>query len=87
MLLPAGVRNRARYTYDLILPCTTEIVPATNGQAPTPCKEPWLLTNGSMVYSGYGSYNSSSYLDDLTWAAAWLYRATGDTAYSDDAYT
>lgn len=38
--------------------------------------------NGSMVYW----YNSTSYRDDLTWAAAWLYKATGDSGYLSDAY-
>lgn len=38
--------------------------------------------NGSMVYW----YNSTSYRDDLTWAAAWLYKATGDKDYLSNAY-
>ena len=38
--------------------------------------------NGSMVYW----YNSTSYRDDLTWAAAWLYKATSDPGYLSDAY-
>ena len=32
-------------------------------------------------------YNSTSYYDDLMWAAAWLYKATGDPGYMSDAYT
>ena len=39
--------------------------------------------NGSMVYW----YNSTSYYDDLTWAAAWLWKATGDPGYYSDAWT
>jgi len=35
--------------------------------------------------SYYNSY--SGYFDELTWAAAWLYRATGETAYLDKAET
>ena len=31
-------------------------------------------------------YNSTSYRDDLTWAAAWLYKATNDPGYLSDAY-
>ena len=31
-------------------------------------------------------YNSTSYRDDLTWASAWLYKATGDAGYLSDAY-
>ena len=38
--------------------------------------------NGSMVYW----YNSTSYRDDLTWASAWLYKATGDPGYLSDSY-
>ena len=38
--------------------------------------------NGSMVYW----YNSTSYRDDLTWAAAWLFKATADPGYLADAY-
>ena len=32
---------------------------------------------------GFGGdfYKSSSHLDDLTWAAIWLYKATGDDSY------
>jgi hypothetical protein len=31
------------------------------------------------------SYRSSSYNDELVWAAAWLYRATNDTTYLNTA--
>ena len=31
-------------------------------------------------------YNSTSYYDDLTWAATWLYSATGQIQYLSDAY-
>ena len=30
-------------------------------------------------------YNSTSYRDDLLWAAAWMYRATREQAYLTDA--
>ena len=30
-------------------------------------------------------YNSTSYYDDLAWAALWLKRATGRQKYLDDA--
>lgn len=36
---------------------------------------------GSMV----GFYNSTSFYDDLAWAASWLYKATQDPAYLSDA--
>lgn len=47
------------------------------------CPPPDEVFKGSMV----AYYNSSSYRDDLAWAAAWMYRATGDGAYLNDAYT
>ena len=31
-------------------------------------------------------YNSTSYRDDLAWAAAWLYKATSDPGYLGDVY-
>ena len=32
-------------------------------------------------------YNSTSYLDDMAWAATWLYSATGQIQYLSDAYS
>ena len=37
------------------------------------------------VSQGQGCYNSSSYQDDLAWAAVWLYEATGEKNYLEDA--
>lgn len=34
-----------------------------------------------------GMYNSTSYYDDLAWAACWLYAATNDATYLNDAVT
>ena len=31
-------------------------------------------------------YNSTSFLDDLSWAAGWMYRATLDVDYLTDAH-
>jgi len=31
-------------------------------------------------------YNSTSYLDDMAWAATWMYVATGTITYLEDAY-
>ena len=31
-------------------------------------------------------YNSTSFRDDLAWAASWMYRATRDADYLGDAY-
>lgn len=40
------------------------------------CRPPDQVFQGSMVYW----YNSTSYRDDLAWAASWMYKATGDQA-------
>ena len=32
-------------------------------------------------------YNSTSYYDDMTWAASWMYQATGQATYLNDAIT
>ncbi len=48
----------------------------------------------SVAYPGEGGYtqansfySSSGYKDELAWAALWLYKATGESAYLDDART
>ena len=43
----------------------------------------FAATNLGYSYSG-GFYNSSSYDDDLAWAAVWLYIATGTQSYLND---
>ena len=40
------------------------------------CRPPDQVFQGSMVYW----YNSTSYRDDLAWAASWMFKATGDQA-------
>ncbi len=51
----------------------------------------WAKSGPKGKYSAYykdavGSiYPSTDYIDDLTWAAAWLYKATGDKNYLKDA--
>ncbi len=46
------------------------------------CKQPDVAFRGSMVYW----YNSTSFRDDLAWAASWMYKATQDSDYLGDAY-
>ena len=46
------------------------------------CQLPDVAFRGSMVYW----YNSTSFRDDLAWAAAWMYKATRDPDYLGDAY-
>lgn len=80
-LYAAGRRNRASYTYAFNYPCADEgdkVLTPDNAQCP-PADE---LFHGAMI----GTYNSTSYRDDLAWAAAWLYKATNDSKYEHDAY-
>lgn len=37
--------------------------------------------------NGAHRYNSTSYYDDMTWAASWMYQATGQATYLSDAIT
>ncbi len=37
--------------------------------------------------NGARRYNSTSYYDDMTWAASWMYQATGQATYLSDAIT
>ena len=54
-----------------------------DGTNVTVCTEQQINLNGSAV----ALYNDTSYYDDLTFAATWLYRATGDSAYLTEAET
>ena len=47
----------------------------------TVCSQQDINLNGSAI----ALYNDTSYYDDLTFAATWLYRATGDTDYLSQA--
>jgi endoglucanase len=44
------------------------------------CPPPTAFANGSAL----AFYNSTTYRDDLLWAAAWLYKATNESIYMDD---
>ncbi|XP_002732884.1 endoglucanase A-like [Saccoglossus kowalevskii] len=44
-----------------------------------------LGNNYRLNYNDNGFYKSGSYADDLCWAAIWLYRATSEQRYLDDA--
>eukprot|EP00884_Botryococcus_braunii_P018967 jgi/Botrbrau1/5754/Bobra.0134s0026.2 len=44
------------------------------------CVPPTAFAEGSALVF----YNSTSYYDDLLWAAAWMYRATGNSSYLND---
>ncbi|KAK9785109.1 hypothetical protein WJX73_003901 [Symbiochloris irregularis] len=87
-LYGAGIRNATKfpqnisYSSSFLYPCAA---PSANqpfaGAAKTGCPPVDQVFKGSMV----GFYNSTSYFDDLAWAAAWLYKATRDPEYLSDA--
>lgn len=82
-LYGAATRHAGRYTKPFLYKCAPDD-PNAQLRAPNKpqCKPADVVFKGSAV----GLYNSTSYRDDLTWAAAWMNRATGDRAYLDDAY-
>jgi len=82
-LYGAATRHAGRYTKPFVYKCAPDD-PNAQLRAPNKplCKPADVVFKGSAV----GLYNSTSYRDDLTWAAAWMNRATGDRAYLDDAY-
>lgn len=84
-LYGAATRHTGRYTKPFLYKCAPTD-PTQGLQSPTrkaaKCKPPERIFNGAAV----AQYNSTSYRDDLAWAAAWMYKATKDKAYLDDAY-
>ena len=82
-LYGAATRHAGRYTKPFLYKCAPDD-PNAQLRAPNKpqCKPADVVFKGSAV----GLYNSTSYRDDLTWAAAWMNKATGDRAYLDDAY-
>ena len=83
LVYAAGARNRQGYTAEFLYPCAEDADSTDVVKTGTPkCLPGDEMFSGAMI----ATYNSTSYLDDLTWAAAWLNMATGDPAYRDDAY-
>ena len=83
LLYAAAVRRRGAYTNKLNYPCATNTASSNVVQTAKPeCVPGDELFSGAMV----ATFNSTSYNDDLTWAAAWLNMATSDPAYLNDAY-
>ena len=74
-LYGAATRHAGRYTKPFLYKCAPDD-PNAQLRAPNKpqCKPADVVFKGSAV----GLYNSTSYRDDLTWAAAWMHRATGD---------
>ena len=83
-LYAAGARNRATYIHALQYPC------AENGtqSQDNPVEDKLQFSLANEVFQGVmiDTFNSTSYLDDLAWAAAWLYRATGEADYAAAAF-
>lgn len=82
LLYEAGKQRRGSYTYALNYPCATNASSFEDQTSGPQCVPGDELFQGAMV----ATYNSTSYFDDLTWAAAWLNLATNDSAYLTDAY-
>lgn len=83
LLYAAGTRRRGVYTKGHIYPCATNEANTNVVQTAVPeCLPGDELFRGAM----FATFNSTSWADDLTWAAAWLNVATGDPAYLNDAY-
>lgn len=81
-LYAAGARNRATYTYSFNYPCAEDQLQAPGFPGDNPrCLPADELFQGAMI----GTYNSTSYYDDLAWGAAWLFKATGDPYYGNQA--
>ncbi len=57
--------------------------PFAKGSTGAQCVPASVQLNGSAV----PLYNGTTYYDCLLWAAAWMYKATGDGAYLNDATT
>ena len=57
--------------------------PFAKGSTGAACIPASVQLNGSAV----ALYNGTTYYDCLLWAAAWMYKATGDGGYLDDATT
>ncbi|KAK9826822.1 hypothetical protein WJX81_004238 [Elliptochloris bilobata] len=83
-LYGAGMRKRGKYSDVFLYDCAPQDPAAILVDPVTlACRPPDQQFQGSMVYW----YNSTSYRDDLAWAASWMYKATGDQAYLADAYS
>lgn len=57
--------------------CTSQWAKArttARGKLLPACVPPTAFANGSALVF----YNSTTYRDDMTWAAAWMYKATGE---------
>lgn len=75
--------TRCRYgNVDCMHTCVQDPTATLTNPIKPSCKQPDVAFKGSMVYW----YNSTSWRDDMAWAASWMYRASGDPNYLSDAY-
>ena len=95
MIACRHIQTHVLISHKTDLPCLTQVqIPncpnalsaaylqaVASGNNASLCSEQEINLNGSAV----ALYNDTSYYDDLTFAATWLYRATGDTDYLSDA--
>ena len=66
----------------VIVPCPDQFARVNAGQATAVvCVPASVQANGSAI----PLYSSDTVYDDLLWAAAWMYSATADPAYLQDA--
>ncbi|KAK9804363.1 hypothetical protein WJX72_009368 [[Myrmecia] bisecta] len=81
-LYGAATKTQAKYTRRFLYDCTSKFAKSRIGiSAPaSPCPPPTAFNRGSALVF----YNSTSYRDDLLWAAAWMYKASGDQGYLAD---
>jgi endoglucanase len=64
-----------------VTPCLSQFARSSDPAVAAACKTFDVQTKGSAI----PLYNSTTYYDDLLWAAAWMYKATGDQTYLKDA--
>ncbi|KAK9785110.1 hypothetical protein WJX73_006875 [Symbiochloris irregularis] len=71
-----------QYTSRLQYSCTSKYSKSSIGTSrlSNPCPSPTAFANGSAVFF----YNSTGHWDDLIWAAAWMFKATGNQSYLAD---
>lgn len=77
-----ATRHEGSYTSKFKYECTSKYARSrVTSKAPrAACPPPTAFAKGSALVF----YNSTSFRDDLLWAAAWMYRATNDSAYLAD---
>jgi endoglucanase len=68
-----------------VVPCQGEAVPSQDGSLSAAAAAAAAAGSENVTAVPWVAYPSSSKYDDLAWAAAWLFKATGTTAYLSEA--